>query len=116
MKIFTVAVVGLLPMLALAPAEAAVPGPVLALLGPGIGYMLNQSDLCQWNMGAQIKTTYQNAFNEMGLTEAEQANVWQDAVRRQKALANLPADAAAGMKSGTCTAASRARLESDLRH
>lgn len=114
LKFFTGAAVSLLSMLSLAPAEAAVPPPVIALLGPGIGYMLNQSDLCQWNMSALIKTTYQNAFSQMGLTEAEQATVWQDAAARQKALANLPADAKSGMKWGTCTEASRARLLSQL--
>jgi hypothetical protein len=115
MRYFTIATILLLPILAMQAACAEdLPQPVTALIGPGIGYLLAQSDLCQWDMNGQIKAAYQNSFNEMGLSAAQQATIWQAAAARQKKLADLPAAAKAGMKSGTCGPDFRAHLEAQI--
>lgn len=115
MKYFAIATLLLLLILGV-PATSAedLPQPVATLIGPGIGYLLGQSDLCQWNMNGQIKAAYQNSFSEMGLSAAQQAAIWQAAAARQKKLADLPAAAKAGMKSGICGPDFRARAEAQI--
>ncbi len=114
MKYLAIAVL-LLPVLPMQAALAAdLPQPVAALIGPGIGYMLAQSDLCQWGISAQIKTAYQKSFDEMGLSAAQQARIWQAAAMRQKMLSNVPAAAKAGMKRDTCGPDFRARVEAQI--
>ncbi len=96
------------------PSRAEVPNPVAALLGPAVGYLLAQSDLCEWNLAAKIEKTYRDGFQTMGMTQAQQASAWSEATARRKALAALPAEARTRMKADTCTAASRSRVEHDL--
>ena len=83
-------------------------------LGPPIDYRLAQSDLCHWELTERIQATYRNGFKEMGMTAAQQAAVWDQAMTRQRDLGNLPVEAKARMKADTCTPAFRARVEHDL--
>ena len=92
------------------PAAATVPGSITGLLGNDIGYFLAQSDFCQWNLDSKIHSTYDAAFTQIGMTPAQQSQVWSDAGTRQKILQNLPAPAIARMKS-ECTPATQARIE-----
>ncbi len=114
MRFPAIAVVVLLPALAAAPARAEVPNSVAALLGPSVGYLLAQSDLCEWGLAPQIEQTYRKDFQTIGMTAAQQASTWSQAGARRKALAALPAETKAHMKAETCTPASRARVEHDL--
>jgi hypothetical protein len=113
MRTIAIAVATLL-VLAASPAGAAVPNSVTALLGPSVGYLLSQSDLCHWNLTERIRETYQHGFKEIGMTSAQQAVVWEEAKAHQMALAGVPAEAKARMKVETCTSAFRARVERDL--
>jgi hypothetical protein len=111
---FTViALAELLPVLAATPAEAA-PNSVAVLLGPSVGYLLAQSDLCQWDISAKIRKTYEASFKAIGVTGAQQAAAWRQARDRQKALANLTAATKAKMKTDTCTPVKRQQVEQDL--
>jgi hypothetical protein len=114
MRFAAIAAASLIPALAATTAGAAVPNPVVALLGPSVGYLLAQSDLCQWGLTEKIEKTYQDGFKKIGMTAAQRATAWDQAKSRQKDLANLPAEAKAGMKTDTCTPASRARVDHDL--
>jgi hypothetical protein len=114
MRFVSVVVGGLLVALAVARADAAVPNSITALLGPSIGYLLGQSDLCGWNLNDRIHTTYRNAFQQLGMTEAQKTAVWSDAKARETRLSALPQQAKAGMKANICTSSSRAQLEQDL--
>ena len=98
MRFATIAVVTLLPALAATPAGAAVPNSITALLGPTLGYLLAQSDLCQWDLSGKIETTYRSDFKTMGMTAAQQTTAWTQATARRKALAELPADVKPGSK------------------
>jgi hypothetical protein len=100
----------LLPAL---PAVASVPGSITGLFGNDIGFFLAQSDLCQWNMSSKIHSTYDSAFTQIGMTPAQQSQVWQDAATRQKILETLPAAAIARMKT-ECTPATQTRIENLL--
>jgi hypothetical protein len=101
---------GLLLLLPALPAAAAVPGSITGLFGNDIGFFLAQSDFCGWDMSAKIHSTYDSAFTQIGMTAAQQAQVWQDVATRQKILETLPAPAIARMKS-ECTPATQARIE-----
>jgi hypothetical protein len=114
MRIVTIAATTLIPTLVATTADAAVPNPVAALLGPSVGYLLSQSDLCQWGLSEKIEKTYQSGFKAIGMTAAQQATAWEQAKSRQRDLANLPAEAKARMKSDTCTPADRARVDRNL--
>jgi hypothetical protein len=70
-----IALAGLPPVLAATPAEAA-PNSVAVLLGPSVGYPLAQSDLCQWDISAKIRKTYEAIFKAIGMTDAQQAAAW----------------------------------------
>ncbi|HEY5329327.1 MAG TPA: hypothetical protein VIJ79_05545 [Acidobacteriaceae bacterium] len=109
-----IAVAALLPALSATTSHAEVPNSIAKLLGPAVGYLLSQSDLCQWGLTGDIEKTYRNGFKTMGMTAAQQASTWSQAVARRKALADLPASAKARMKADTCTPALRARVEGDL--
>src|ERR1700710_2871244 len=111
MRIAASALVGLFAATA---ANAAVPSPVVALLGPSVGYLLSQSDLCQWGLKDKITKTYQDGYKTIGMTAAQQANAWEQAAATQKRMAGLSAQAREHMKADTCTPASRARVEKDL--
>jgi hypothetical protein len=95
-------------------AHAEVPNPIVALLGPSVGYMLSQSDLCQWNLADKIKKTFQDDFKAIGMTDAQQATAWALAAEAQKRLAGMPDEAKARMKTDTCNPASRLRVDHDL--
>jgi hypothetical protein len=99
---------------AVSAAGAAVPNSVAVLIGPDIGYLMSQSDLCQWGMSAKVQATYQQAFRTMGMTVAQQAAAWDQAKARQADLAKLPADAKARMKADTCTPEAKAHFEHNL--
>jgi hypothetical protein len=113
MRFAVIALAGLLPVLATTPTEAA-PNSVAVLLGPSIGYLLAQSDLCKWDISAKIKQTYEASFKAIGMTDAQQAAAWGQAADRQKALANLSRATKAKMKADTCTPAKRQQVELDL--
>jgi hypothetical protein len=91
-----------------------VPNPVVAVLGPSIGYLLAQSELCQWALTEKVRTTYQEAFKQIGMTPEQQATAWAQAVVHQKRLAEIPAEAQARMKAETCTSEAHGRFERDL--
>jgi hypothetical protein len=114
MRFAPIAVISLLSALAVAPASAEVPNSITSLLGPTVGYLLAQSDLCQWDLTGKIETTYQNGFKTIGMTAAQQATAWAQAAARRKDLADLPAEAKTRMKADTCAQAIRARVEKDL--
>ncbi len=90
------------------------PNSITALLGPSVGYLLAQSDLCNWGLTEKIEKTYQAAFKTIGMTAEQQASAWSVAAARHKALAGLPAEAKAGMRTGTCTPETRAQIEKNL--
>ncbi len=113
MRFAVIALAGALPMLAATPTEAA-PNSVAVLLGPSIGYLLAQSDLCKWDISAKIKQTYDASFKAIGMTDAQQAAAWAKAAERQKVLAGLNNAAKAKMKADTCTPAKRQQVEHDL--
>lgn len=113
MKFAAIAFAVLLALVAI-PSRAEVPNSVAALLGPGVGYLLSQSDLCQWDLTAKIEKTYQDGFKAIGMTAAQQASAWSQAAASRKDLADLPAEAKTRMKADTCTPASRARVEKDI--
>lgn len=114
MRFAAIAAAALFPALAATSARAEVPNSVAALLGPGVGYLLAQSDLCQWGLADKIEQTYRDSFKTIGLTAAQQTGVWAQAEARRKAMAGLPAEAKTRMKADTCTPASRTRVDNDL--
>jgi hypothetical protein len=113
MRFAVITLAGLFPVLAATPTKAA-PNSVAVLLGPSIGYLLAQSDLCQWDISAKIRKTYDASFKAIGMTDAQQAAAWAQAAERQKVLAGLNNAAKAKMKADTCTPAKRQKVEQDL--
>lgn len=101
--------------LAAVPAKADAPNSVVSLLGPAVGYLLGQSDLCQWNLTAKIETIYSASFKAIGMSPQQQTAAWDLAKARRAGLAGMPAEAQARMKADTCTAAFRARFEQDMK-
>jgi hypothetical protein len=95
-------------------ADAAVPDSITALLGPSLGYLLAQSDLCGWKLNDRIDATYQSDFPKIGMTKAQQEAVRQAAKAREAKRTALPDKATAGMKAGICTSDMRAQVEHDL--
>jgi len=85
------------------------------LLGPSIGYLLAQSDLCQWDITAKIRKTYDASFKAIGMTDAQQSAAWGQAADRQKALNNLADATKAKMKADICTPTMRQKVEHDLK-
>ena len=114
MRLAAFALAGLVAVTALTSANAAVPSPVVALLGPSVGYLLSQSDLCQWGMADKITKTYQDGYKTIGMTAVQQATAWEQAAATQKRMAGLSAAAREHMKADTCTPTARARVEKDL--
>jgi hypothetical protein len=114
MRSAAVAVVTMFAAFTAAPAGAEVPNSIAALLGPNVGYLLAQSDLCRWGLTEKIETTYRSSFKAIGMTEDQQAAAWTQAADRRKHLAALPAKAKTRMKVDTCAQADRARVESEL--
>ena len=95
-------------------ANAAVPKSIAVLLGPSVGYLLSQSELCEWGLNAKIENTYKRAFETLGMTQAQRTAAWAQATAKQKELATLPLETKGRMKAGTCTAESRAQVERDI--
>lgn len=114
MRFLAPAVGALLTDLTVSAAGAAVPNSIASLLGPSIGYLLAQSDLCGWSLNDRIRTTYQKDFAQIGMTDAQQGMVWKQAQARETKLTSLPPKAKAGMKAGICTSAARAEVEQQL--
>ena len=114
MRFAIISFTSLLAMSAATGAHAQVPNPIAALLGPSVGYMLFQDDLCGWGMTDKIKKTYQAGFKTIGMTAAQQTTAWEQAADTQKRMSDIPPDAKANMKTDTCTADSRAHVEHDL--
>jgi hypothetical protein len=114
MRFLGPAVGALLTGLTVSAAGAAVPNSITSLLGPSVGYLLGQSDLCGWGLNDRIRATYQKDFAQIGLTDAQQSVAWQQAQARETKLTSLPPKAKAGMKAGICTSAARAELERQL--
>ena len=114
---FAIVIAGLaLPLLASAPAKADAPNAIVSLLGPGVGYLLGQSDLCQWGLTDKIEQTYKASFKIIGLSAAQEAAVWTQAKARRDGMAGMPSEAQARMKADTCTDAFRMRFEQDLKN
>jgi hypothetical protein len=114
MRFLSPAVGALLAGLTPSAAVAAVPNSIAALLGPSIGYLMGQSDLCEWNLNDRIRATYQKDFAQIGMTDAQQSAAWQQAQARESKLTSLPPNAQAGMKSAICSSTARAELEKQL--
>lgn len=96
-------------------ANADTPASIVAVMGPSVGYMLSQNDLCQWDLGDQIRKTYQRDFAAIGMTPQQQSNAWEQASDTQKRMAAIPADGKARMKVDTCTTAEHTRLQGYLK-
>ncbi len=62
-------------------------------LGPSVGYLLAQSDLCEWGLTTKIEEAYQHGFKIIGRIAEQQSNAWSQAAARRKALTNLSAEA-----------------------
>jgi hypothetical protein len=114
MRFFAPAVGALLAGLTVSAAGAAVPNSIASLLGPSIGYLMAQSDLCGWSLNDKIRAIYQKDLAQIGMTDAQQAAAWQQAQARQAKLTSLSPKAKAGMKAGICTSAARAEVEQQL--
>jgi hypothetical protein len=114
MRFLAPAIGCLLAGLAVSAAGAAVPNPIASLLGPSIGYLQAQSELCGWNLKAKIRATYQKDFAQIGMTDAQQSAAWEQAQARETKLTSLPPEAKDGMKVGICTSAARVELERQL--
>jgi hypothetical protein len=114
MRSSAIAIICLFAMATATTTHAAVPNPVVPLLGRSVGYLLSQSELCQWGLTEKIKQTYQDAFKAIGMTAPQQATAWEQAMATQKRMVDIPNDAKARMKADTCTPASRADVERDL--
>jgi hypothetical protein len=114
MRFLAPAVGALLAGLTISAAGAAVPNSIASLLGPSIGYLMAQSDLCGWNLNDKIRTTYQKDFAQIGMTDAQQAAAWQQAQARETKLTSLPPKAQDGMKAGICTSVARAEFDQQL--
>jgi hypothetical protein len=106
---------GLLASSTVRAAVAATPNSIVAVLGPSVGYMLSQSDLCQWNLADRIRKTYQRDFAAIGMTAAQQTSAWEQAAETQKHMTEIPPDAKDRMKADTCSPAERTRVEGYLK-
>ncbi len=107
-------VVAVLPILAAAPAKADAPNSIVSMIGPAVGYLLGQSDLCDWNLSDKIEKTYQKSFTAIGMSPAQQAAAWDAAKIRRSAIGGMPAEGRVRMKADTCTPEFRARFEKDI--
>jgi hypothetical protein len=114
MRFCSPAVGALLVGVTVSAAGAAVPNSIASLLGPSIGYLMAQSDLCGWSLNDRIRATYQKDFAQIGMSDAQQSAAWQQAQARETRLTSLPAKAQDSMKAGICTSAARAEFEKQL--
>jgi hypothetical protein len=83
MRFHAPAVGALLAGLTASAAGAAVPNSITSLLGPSIGYLMGQSDLCGWNLNDRIRATFKKDLAQIGMTDAQLAAVWQQAEARE---------------------------------
>jgi hypothetical protein len=79
MKAYVIPVLGLFSLIPASAVHAAAPNPVVALLGPAVGYLLSQSDLCEWGLTEKITRTFKSGFGAIGMTAAQQATAWKQA-------------------------------------
>jgi hypothetical protein len=114
MRFLPVVVGTILATMAVSQVDAAAPNSIVALLGPSIGYRLAQSDLCGWSLSDKIHAAYQSGFQQIGMTETQQAAAWAEAKTRQTKLTTLPEEAKARMKADICTPDMRAQVEHEL--
>lgn len=114
MRVPVIALAGLLSAFVATQAAADAPRSVVALLGPSLGHLMAQNDICGWNLGARIEATYKAGFTRIGLTAEQQAGVWDRARWAQKGMLSSPDAAKARMKAEMCTPEIRARIEQDL--
>jgi hypothetical protein len=114
MRFLAPAIGCLLAGLTVSAAGAAVPNSIVSVLGPSIGYLQAQSELCGWNLNDRIHATYQKDFAQIGMTDAQQSAAWQQAEARKTKITSLPPKAKDGMKAGICTSDARAELERQL--
>ena len=114
MRFLAPAVGTLLTGLTVSAAGAAVPNSIASLLGPSIGYLQAQSELCGWNLNDRIRATFQKDFAQIGMTDAQQSAAWEQAQARETKLTSLPPEAKDGMRAGIRTPAARAELEQQL--
>ena len=96
------------------PAKADAPNSIVSALGPSVGYLLGQSDLCEWGLSDRIEKTYKASFQAIGLSPVQQSSAWDMAKVRRAGLAGMPAEGKARMKGETCTPEFRARFEKGL--
>lgn len=104
-----------LSLIAAVPARADAPHSIVSVVGPSVGYLLGQSDLCEWGMSDKIESTYKASFQAIGMSAAQQAAAWDQAKARRAGIAGMPAEGKARMKADTCTPAFRARIEQELK-
>jgi hypothetical protein len=110
----SVVLTSLLLLSATSGASAAVPNRIVGLLGPAVGYMLSQSDLCKWGMSDRIRRAYDDAFTALGMTQAQRVATWDQALATQQRLADVPGAAKDRMRAETCTDAAHERVEREL--
>jgi hypothetical protein len=96
--------------------KADAPHSIVSLLGPSVGYLLGQSDLCQWGLTQTIEDTYKASFKAIGMSAVQQDAAWEHAKARRAGLNGMAAEAQARMKADTCTPSFRARFEQDLKN
>ena len=96
------------------PAKADAPNSIVSALGPSVGYLLGQSDLCEWGLSDRIEKTYKASFQAIGMSPLQQSSAWDMAKVRRAGLADMGPEGRARMKADTCTPAFRARFEKDL--
>lgn len=111
----TILLAALLAFAATPGARAAVPDRITTLLGPSVGYLLSQDELCRWSMGERIRKAYDESFVALGMTQAQRSQAWNQATATQQRLAAVPAEARDRMRADTCTSAARERVEGELR-
>ena len=99
---------------AIAPARADAPNSIVSLLGPSVGYLLGQSDLCEWGLSDRIEKTYKASFQAIGMSPLQQSSAWDMAKARRANLAEMSIEGKTRMKADTCTPTFRARFEKDL--
>jgi len=93
---------------------AATPDSIVALLGPSLGGLLAQSDLCGWKIADKIDATYQRSFKQIDMTDTQVTAVWAKAHSRQAEMAKIPSAGKARMKREMCTTESRQQVDHNL--
>ena len=114
MRIVAFAVGAVLAGLSVSAARAEAPNAIAALLGPSVGFMMAQSEICGWDLKDKIHAAYQKGFAKIGMTDAQESAAWEQAAAREAKLMSLPEKAKDSMKGAVCTSAARADLEKEI--